>query len=401
MGQGSRMTTALERFSPAEIGERLRVARDVAKLTQAAAAAEAGMARTTLVAVEQGQRKLRMDELLRLARLYGTSINALFREESVHVDLAPKFRKLPSAPDTSDIEAAARLLTDLAKAEAELEDLLGIQRIRNYPQQRPVLPGDVRAQAEQDAIEVRQWLGLGLAPVLDILTLLEAQVGVRVFVRRLPSRISGLYAFDEAVGACMLFNAAHPRSRRSQTAAHELGHLVSTRGEAEVLLDDSPELARDERYANSFARAFLTPARAVMQMFRQVTAGSAHLSRRHVIVMAHAFGISREAMVRRLEELKLAKSGTWDWFTAHGGITDAQARHVLGDASFEATYGARTEQPTLQRLNVLAAEAWKQELLSEGQLARLLHLDRVELRTIVDALNPEPAETDAVLSLHG
>src|SRR5690348_10196856 len=99
------MTTTLERFSPAEIGERLRTARDTAKLTQAAAATAAGMARTTLVAVEQGQRKLRMDELLRLARLYGTSVNALFRQEAVHIDLAPKFRKLPNAPETPDIEA--------------------------------------------------------------------------------------------------------------------------------------------------------------------------------------------------------------------------------------------------------------------------------------------------------
>src|SRR3954452_4242994 len=225
ISQGGCMTTTLERFSPAEIGERLRVARDTAKLTQAAAAAASGMARTTLVAVEQGQRKPRIDELVQLARLYGTSVNALFRQVSVHIDLVPKFRKPPGSSDTSSIETAARLLTDLAKAEAELEDLLGIHRVRNYPQQRPVLPGDVRAQAEQDALDVRQWLGLGLGPVPDILSLLEAQLGVRVFVRKLPSRMSGLYVFDEAVGACMLFHAGHPRSRRNQTAAHELGHL--------------------------------------------------------------------------------------------------------------------------------------------------------------------------------
>ncbi len=390
----------LNHFSPSAIGDHLRIAREAAGLTQAAAGAAAGMARTTLVAIEQGQRKLRMDELLLLAKLYGTSVNALFRREAVHVDLTPKFRKLAASSETSDIETAARLLTNLAKAEAELEDLLGIQRVRNYPQQRPILPGDVRFQAEQDALEVRQWLGLGNGPATDMPTLLNSQLGVRVFVRELPSRISGLYAFDETVGACMLFQAEHPRSRRNHTAAHELGHLVLTRGEAEVLLEDSLEQARDERYANSFARGFLTPARPVMQMFQKVTAGSAHLSRRHIIVMAHAFGVSREAMVRRLEELKLAKAGTWDWFTAQNGITDAQARQVLGDAAFEATYGTKADLPVLQHLNLLAAEAWKQELLSEGQLARLLHLDRVELRKILDALDLGSAETDEMLALH-
>jgi Zn-dependent peptidase ImmA (M78 family)/DNA-binding XRE family transcriptional regulator len=395
------MSTTLDRFSPAEVGERLRIARDAAKLTQAAAAASANLARTTLVAIEQGQRKLRMDELLRLTKLYGTSVNALFRQESVHVDLTPRFKSLPGSSDSSAIEAAARLLTYLAKAEAELEDLLGIQRVRNYPQQRAILPGDIRAQAEQDALEVRQWLGLGLGPVPDVLGLLEVQLGVRVFVRKLESRISGLYAFDETVGACMLFHAGHPRSRRNMTAAHELGHLVSTRDQPEVLLEDTPEQARDERYANAFARGFLTPARSVMQTFEQVTAGSSHLSRRHVILMAHSFAVSREAMARRLEELKLAKPGTWDWFDAHGGITDFQARQVLGDTAFEAAYATKADLPMSLHLNSLAAEAWKQDLLSEGQLARLLQLDRVELRATLDSLDAGWTETDEALALHG
>jgi Zn-dependent peptidase ImmA (M78 family)/transcriptional regulator with XRE-family HTH domain len=392
------MSTALDRLPPSEVGERLRLAREAAGLTQAHAATAASMARTTLVAVEQGQRKIRLDEVLRLTKLYGTTVNALLRQEAVHVDLTPKFRKLPGSADTSAIESAARLLSNLAKAEAELEGLLGILRVRNYPQQRPVLPGDVRAQGEQDALEVRQWLGLNSGAILDVPALLECQLGVRVFVRVLePRRISGLYAFDEAVGACMLFNAKHPRSRRNMTAAHELGHLVSSRGDSEILFDDTPEQARDERYANAFARGLLMPARPVMQMFQQVTAASSSLSRRHVIVLAHSFGVSREAMVRRLEELKLTKAGSWEWFEARSGITDVQARQVLGDTLFEETYGERPDMPFERQLNALAAEAWKRDLLSEGQLARLLHMDRVDLRVIFDA---EEFEAGEALALH-
>ncbi|MGB8275960.1 MAG: ImmA/IrrE family metallo-endopeptidase, partial [Alphaproteobacteria bacterium] len=377
------MTTPLEEIAPAEVGHRLQKVREGAKITQAAAATAIEVARTTLVAIEQGQRRVRMNELQQLARLYGTSVNALLRLEAVHVDLEPRFRKL-SESSGAGAEAAVQLMSDLARAEVELENLLGVKRVRNVPPERPILRGDVRAQAEQNATELRQRLGLGISPVPDIVTLLELEIGVRVYVRRFDSRMSGLFAYDEALGPCMLLNANHPRDRRTQTAAHETGHMVSNRREPEITHKDEPDSSREERYANAFARAFLTPARAVMQKFQEVTAGSDRLTRRHIIVLAHFFGVSREAMARRCEELDLTKQGTWDWFQANGGITDEQARQVLGDRVTPDAYKADADRPTTLRLNLLAAEAYRQELLSEGQLARLLHLDRIELREILD-----------------
>ena len=389
---------SLEKLNSVEVGERLRIARETADITQADAATDIDVARTTLVAIEKGQRRIRIDELRRLARLYDMSINALLRRESVHVDLVPRFRKLQkSAEDAST--AAAQLLSNLARAEVELENLLGISRTRNYPPERPLLPGNVRAQAEGDALEFRQWLGLGVSPIRDLVTLLELELGVRVYVRKLDARVSGLFAYDEKLGACILLNASHLRERRAQTAAHDLGHFISARQTPEVLHLDEMESSREERYANAFSRNFLTPARAVMQKFREVTAGSSTLTRRHIIVLAHAFGVSREAMVRRLEELGLTKSGTWDWFESNGGITDNQARQVLGDLVPSDSAKAEADRPTTLRLNMLAAEAWRQEILSEGQLARLLHLDRIELREILDDMEIEGGQADGVPKL--
>jgi Zn-dependent peptidase ImmA (M78 family) len=224
-------------------------------------------------------------------------------------------------------------------------------------------------------------------------------MGVRVYVRRFDGKISGLFAYDESLGPCILLNANHPRERRTQTAAHETGHLVSARREPEILHLNEPESSREEKYANAFGRAFLTPARAVIQKFHEVTAGSDRLTRRHVIVLAHFFGVSREAMVRRLEELALTKTGTWDWFTHEGGITDDQARQVLGDLVAPDAQKADADRPTTLRLNLLAAEAHRQELLSEGQLARLLQIDRVELREILGDNDAEGGEDDGVPNL--
>ena len=290
-------------------------------------------------------------------------------------------------------------MANLAKAEVELENLLGVKRARNYPPERPILRGDVRAQAEQDATELRQRLGLGNSPVPDLITLLELEMGVRVYVRRFDGKLSGLFAYDEALGPCILLNANHPRERRTQTAAHETGHLVSARREPDILHFNEPESSREEKYANAFGRAFLTPARAVIQKFHEVTAGSDRLTRRHVIVLAHFFGVSREAMVRRLEELGLTKTGTWDWFVNQGGISDDQARQVLGDLVVPDAQKADADRPTTLRLNLLAAEAHHQGLLSEGQLARLLQLDRVELREILEDHEAEGSEDDGVPNL--
>ncbi len=392
------MSAQLDDIAPAEVGERLRIARDEAGITQAEAAAAIEVARTTLVAVEQGQRRVRMNELQRLCRLYGMTVNALLRRESVHVDLAPRFRKLESSAETA-AGAAAKLMSDLAKAEVELENLLGVKRVYNYPPERPILRGDVRAQAEQDAIELRQRLGLGIAPISDIVTMLEMELGVRVYVRRIDGRISGLFAYDEALGPCILLNANHPRVRRTQTAAHECGHLVSTRRDPEILHLNEAETSREERYAGAFGRALVTPARGVTQKFHEVIAGSDRLTRRHVIVLAHFFGVSREAMVRRLEELKLVKEGTWDWFEANGGITDEQERQVLGDLRAPDAHKAEADRPTTLRLNLLAAETYRRELMSEGQLAHLLHLDRVELREILTDQEMEGSEADGVANV--
>ena len=57
------------------------------------------------------------------------------------------------------------------------------------------------------------------------------------------------------------------------------------------------------------------------------------------------------------------------------------------------------KRPTTLRLSLLAAEAWRQELLSEGQLARLLHLDRVQLREILDGVETEGVEADGAPKL--
>lgn len=392
------MTATGSRLSDAEIGERLRLAREGRNITQAAAANLIGAARTTIVAIEQGKRRIQTAEIQRLAAAYGTSVNAILRREAVHLDLVPRFRKLRDSEDGA-IEQATCLLNTLVRAEVELEEALGVVRDRRYPPERPILPGDLFIQAEQHAQELRDWLGLGPGPIMDIVSILDLQLGIRVYIRPLPSKVAGLFAYDDRAGACILLNASHPVERLTQSGAHELAHFISTRRQPEVLTGDERFVSREERYANIFQRCFLTPGREVRQRFAEVTAGQSHLTRRHVILLGHAWGISREAMVRRLEELGLARSGTWDWFVSNGGISDKDEAMVLGEMPARAAYTSLSRGLVPPRLALLAREAWKRELYSEGQLARMLQLDLHGIRDVLDGAEREESEADELVRI--
>ena len=55
--------------------------------------------------------------------------------------------------------------------------------------------------------------------------------------------------------------------------------------------------------------------------------------------------------------------------------------------------------PLSHRLSLLAYSAWNRELISEGQLAELLKVRRVELRALLDKIALEESETDDLFKL--
>ena len=379
----------------------LRLARENVGIRQDDAAQFIGMSRPTLVSIEQGVRRVRIEELQVLTRHYGVSVNALLRREAVHTDLMPRFRKLRETDDKHAVEAI-QLFNDLIMADVELENVLGIERRRNYPPDRGINEGDVLTLAEKHAKELRAWLGLGPGLITDIFSVIELGLGIRLYQRRLSSKskVAGLFTYDETVGGCILLNANHPLPRRIQSAAHELGHFYGTRNTPEVLEEDERFLPRDERYANAFGRALLTPADSFGESFRQLKEITGKTTRRLIILLSQQYNISRQACGLRLEELGLAKKGTWDWFEKNGSITEDHVRKVLGEMVNQPD-PAKTDadRPISHRMSLMAHVAWKRDLMSEGQLAELLRVGRVELRNIIDQIELEESETDDLLKL--
>ena len=391
----------LNELGAPEIGRRLRLARENAGIRQDDAAQFIGMSRPTVVSIENGVRRVRIEELQVLARKYGISVNSLLRREAVHTDLMPRFRRLRETDDEHTTEVI-QLFNDLIRADVELENVLGIERRRNYPPDRGINEGDVLVLAEKHAQELRDWLGLGPGPIADIFSVIELSLGIRLYQRRLSSRskVAGLFNCDETVGACILLNANHPLPRRIQSAAHELGHFYGTRNTPEVLEENGRFLSRDERYASAFGRALLTPAESFGESFRQLREITGRTTRRLIILLSQQYNVSRQACGLRLEELGLAKKGTWDWFEKNGGITKVHVREVLGEmANRPDPAKIDADRPISHRMSLMAHAAWKRDLMSEGQLVELLRVGRAELRNIVDQIELGESEANDLLKL--
>ena len=379
----------MNNLTPTELGDRLRGARSEANFTQDAAAAALGMARTTLVAIEKGQRSVRPEELLAFARLYSVSAGKLVSPDAIHVDFSAKFRRMQGKDGSRAGGEALGLLNRLATGAAQLERLLGQELLTDYPPPIRINPRIVNQQAEDAANNLRARLGVGFGPIPDLITMLELELGLRIFFRPLPSLISGLYAFDPAVGACVLINASHHWKRRVQTAIHETGHFVSDRSHADILEGDELSLSIEERFAKRFGSAFLMPASRVRARFDQIVGLDNRFDVRELILLAHQFGVATEAMCRRLEELTLLPQGSWDSLRDRGFASDLE-RGVIAEE------GVSPKPPLISpRLAYLAATALDRELVSEGQLCDLLAVDRLELR---EAL--KPFEAEEVISLY-
>jgi len=130
----------LATLDPRLLGRRLQEARKARGLTQKDAAREIGAARTTLVAVEKGERRIRPDELVRLARVYGRSVSEFLRTSEPVEAFAVQLRAalapaaaLTDARTQSEVEGAALEFERLCEDYLALERLNGSTIRRIYP----------------------------------------------------------------------------------------------------------------------------------------------------------------------------------------------------------------------------------------------------------------------------
>ena len=370
--------STFEQLDPRIVGSRLQDARQAAGLTQHQAADEMGMARTTVVAIEKGERRVLPKELVDFAKLYRRQVSELAGRQEVTEGFVPQFRSTERQvlAKHGNFEQSAYELQQRAEDYVELERMLGVKQHRNYPPVHETTGATPEQLASDAAAAERNRLGLGDGPIGNLRERLETDLGIRVFYFPMPSKIAGLFAYNSSLGACIAINSNHPRDRRNWSLAHEYGHFLMHRYRAEITVLETRRLgSARERIADAFAENFLMPEPGLNRRFTEFHRGAEKgITLADIVSLSYLYEVAVQAMVLRLETLRRLPAGTWQRLAAEG-FKVREAQRLLGiDAN------PPFEDLLPRRYVALAIEAYKKGGLSEGQLARFLRMDRVSAR---------------------
>jgi len=371
-----------ERIDLRSLSERLVAARKAAKITQEAAADHLGISRPTFIAIEKGTRRPRPAELVKLATLYKEPLNNLLRDEKRPADVRPHLRSLldACADGQEQVEAATAKLLKFVDDYQHLESLAGERPITTFPPQIRIPPGPIERFAEYCAQEGRERLNLGThQPIYTLRKVLE-ESGLHVFFDKLHSDLAGLYVFVPDFGYCILVNSVHPKERRRWTIAHEYGHFLADRDRPGVdYLRPMQRKSESERFADTFAAAFLMPEVGVQRRFYDDVDRSGDFKVGDLCRMADFYSVSLIAMTLRLKSLNLIPRGSWDEINA----SRVPVTILQREAGIEPAGDFDPQDPYPQRYKMLAVGAFNEEKLSEGELAKLLRCSRLRARDIV------------------
>jgi len=381
------MENILDKRDPRELGKELQNARKTRGFTQEDAAKLIGVARTTITAIEKGERRIKADELISLARAYGRQISDFVRSRPVLEPFQVQFRgpTTRSEEDEAQIRPCIDKLEELARNYLELERLMQAPLVRKYPQEYNISGLKTEQASESVALKERIRLDLGDGPISILRSILEQDVGLRIFYLPLtPSKFSAMYIYNEQLGGCIGINSQHPEERRRWSLAHDYGHFLAHRYRASFYVEDAYQrVPETERFADYFALHFLMPTGGITRRFTDIRRDKQKVTAADLCTMANYYGVSMAAITRRLEDLRLLPTGTWNKIK-ESGFKVREAQQQLGIKPIP----AQAEKLPM-RYQYLAIEAFDEGKISEGLLAQFLQVDRLEARRIAEVVRTE------------
>jgi Zn-dependent peptidase ImmA (M78 family)/transcriptional regulator with XRE-family HTH domain len=298
----------------AELGRRIRQAREEASLAQDVVAQHLGLTRSAVSLIESGKRKVDSLELRSFSRLMGKSVAFFLDDETATIEAASLDDDDPtqilfSANQVVDISQDREQIYKFAQFHQEFGKLArSLNRMPTtyttqprYNVYKPT-PAAARWMANQE----RARLGLPLSsPIKDMHNILESQ-GIRVMGWDLATRnLGGCFIFSPTLGPFVLVKRnlkSHSANMINFVLAHEYCHDLIHRQQKGITCDPSKHYRRPEEYfAQWFAANFLMPEEAVVpRLQKYLEEDEGVITAEIVMKLALDFGVSFTAMLNRM-----------------------------------------------------------------------------------------------------
>jgi Zn-dependent peptidase ImmA (M78 family) len=285
-----------------DLHERIAKARESAGFSLTEAARKSGFKHYQILSsIEKGTRNINANELIRLSRLYGRSLDYFFGQE-VPNEPTPLWRKT----ENIDIQKVQRHFLSFLEKYTHLEGLLGLKRrwteIRSSFDRDDFKNNEFKA-VERLAEDILKKLDLGLRPECNLLNVLENNLRFKILHWPLQQGVSGASVVDDSLGVGILVNRHDAPWRRNYDLAHELFHVVTWKVFTPEEIGNGTKKTKPEQYADVFASSLLLPAGHLLDALKEISTNK-EIKKVDIIELAKDFGVSTEAILWRLVNLK-------------------------------------------------------------------------------------------------
>lgn len=360
------------------IGKKVKELRLLYNQTQEELANALGVSKEFISMIESGKRLPSLETMSKFGKIFSKDTDFFLREEEE--PFAALFRvEALGAPERMALDKAAKFCEDYAFLEKETEQIPVLPPA--YPEKPGILKSLSALKEDAEHLAEGEWrrLGLGDEPIKDIFSLIESQ-GVHVIRQEMGNvGFDGAFLFSPENGAFVIVNASRPLVRQVFTAAHEYCHCLKHRNRGiqidrniyeDYLNANAPAM---DRYANAFAVAFLMPRKAIERAIKNL---DKHLGAEEVIQLKRYFGVSYQAMVWRLVNLKfIPKARTEEYLQIKPRSLEES---IFGDTE-ETVIPAKMPERYVR----LALDAYLMGKITVSRLAELLNKDVFELKKVL------------------
>ena len=355
------------------IGNQLRLARNSLDMTLNDVSRQINLPISTISDMERGKRRVSSIELFKFSRFYNRPVEFFIRS----FYSGDSFNVLLRAASESALSKESIIqFQSLCNNYSFLRDLLKMPDTASPPDYSKKQPSLI--DAEEIAEGERSTLGLNGQPIKDICDLFDSKRGIKIFhFPENPDKFSGAFANDEACGACFLINSNHPARRRTFTIAHEYAHCIAHKDKLAHVDYNQPfeDSSQNERFADTFAAAFLMPRGTVIEVLNQLKSDRKDPIALLIIQLAIYFGVSFEAAGWRLVSLRKLNKDKW-YDILDQRIPSTPIARFLG-YDIQDDY---TPDMLPRRYKYLCYQAYDRHLISFERLAELLRRNFYELQ---------------------